>query len=62
MSEPVTDAPGEVIDYCSQCGAEITLGRIVIRFGRELLCDTNCLCDWIGAEEVTAPDQTKHEK
>ena len=50
----------EVIDYCSQCGAEIIIGRTVIRFGRELLCDVNCLSDWVGAVEITVPEVQNH--
>ncbi|ASA22344.1 hypothetical protein [Paenibacillus donghaensis] len=60
MSESMTKPFSEVVDYCSQCGAEIKFGQIVIRYGRELLCDTNCLCDWVGADEVSVPEPAKH--
>ncbi|WP_054939038.1 hypothetical protein [Paenibacillus ihuae] len=51
-------SPLEVIDYCAnpKCQAEIFFGQRVVKFGKDLYCGNNCLCDGIGAVVIKADD------
>lgn len=50
--------PLEVIDFCAnpKCQADIMFGQRVVKFGKDLYCGNNCLCDGIGAVVIKADD------
>lgn len=50
--------PLEVIDFCAnpKCQAEIMSGQRVVKFGKDLYCGNNCLCEGIGAVVIKADD------
>jgi len=41
-----------VVGECPNCGEDICEGDVAILFDGEYLCDTDCLLDYIGAENT----------
>ncbi|WP_156123788.1 hypothetical protein [Paenibacillus sp. FSL R7-0273] len=68
MMSKVT-GPLEVIDFCANpvCQDEIYFGQRAVKYGKDLYCGNNCLCEGIGAVVIKADDNlrggdaTEHE-